>query len=341
MYENKLLILQKQYVETNKKFEQYVNTKYAGNNTKIQQLLDLNNNSNADVENAITNSITLKNYLKDGKKCVEDIIKKEEDYQRRLKQREQKLYDGINTFTNTFSNVIGKAWSKWLEMEASAKNTAKAIGYTKEQAVAYQKAISNTAKELANTYGLTFEQTAKLQNSYNDLTNRATILNRENMNNIASISTLVGDDTARTILENMDKLGGSADAATLAFGKAYGNAAKLGLNAVKTSSAFAKNMSMANKFSFKNGVDGISKMTALSMKLKFNIESMGSVIDKFSSIEGSIDTAAKMQMMGGEAAMLFSNPMEAMNMALNDPEALIQRITNTFDKKGNFNKNYW
>ena len=81
---------------------------------------------------------------------------------------------------------------------------------------------------------------------------------------------------------------------------------------------------MANQYKFADGVNGIMKMTALSEKLGFNLQSMGSVIDKFNTIQGSIESSANLQMLGGMGAAYGSNPMTMLYESLND-QRLLQR----------------
>lgn len=245
----------------------------------------------------------------------------------------------------TIKTVVGGIWGavkqgadKWLEIDEIAKNTAKHTAMNKEESVAYHKALTKNARELAYDYGMTVSEIAKLQDSYADITGKARILNREQLEHTTAMSKLVGDDITNQFIENMDNMGSDTDAATLSLANAFNKANKLGLNAVKTSKDFAKNLSMANKFAFKNGVDGVMKMTMLSEKLKFNLESMGSVIDNFSDIDSAIETSAKIQMLGGEMAAEFGNALTNFSDAMIDPEALIERFAKSFETRGTFNK---
>jgi hypothetical protein len=106
-------------------------------------------------------------------------------------------------------------------------------------------------------------------------------------------------------------MGGQLSAVQGAVSKAYATGAKSGLDAVKFSEKVAKNLSMANKLSFKNGIDGIIKMTALSEKLGFNLQSVEQAASHFMDLDKAIENAAQMQMLGGSAAANFGNPLTA------------------------------
>ena len=60
----------------------------------------------------------------------------------------------------------------------------------------------------------------------------------------------------------MNHMGAQLSTVQGAVSKAYATAAKSGLNAAKFSKEVAKNLSMANKLSFRDGVNGIIRMTA-------------------------------------------------------------------------------
>ena len=301
---------------------------------KVRKEVDANK---SEINSIVEKKREAKEFLDVQKRNLEMLRQYEREVDKTARKYEERLQK-YKSIVNDIAVVLKKPLDKWLEIEKASKESAKAIGLNREQTIAYQKAISRTAKELARTYGLSFEQSAKLQDMYNNATDRSAILSENEMRNVAAMSTLVGEDTTRTVIENMDKLGGGVEAATVAIGKANLKAKAMGLNIVTASSAFAKNMSMANKYSFKNGVDGVMRMTMLSQKLKFNLESMGGVIDKFTNISDAIETSANLQMMGGEAAMLFGNPLENLYQGLNDPEALIEKATKMFASRAVFNR---
>lgn len=253
-------------------------------------------------------------------------------------QKQSATLGVIKNITDAIVKVVGQSATKWLEIDELSKSTAKAMGMNAKESMAYHKALSQTTKELAVDYGLTVKEANELQNAYSNASGKARLLTKEQMTYSASLNNLVGNDVLSSVFENMDNLGSDADAATGALSKAWSKASKLGLNAAKTSKEFAKNLSMANRYNFKNGVDGIMKMTMLSQKLKFNLDSMGGMIDKFSNIDSAIETSAKMQVLGGSFAQAFGNPLEAMSMALMNPEELINKFTKMVEGKGVFDE---
>ena len=224
------------------------------------------------------------------------------------------------------------------DMENAAYKTAKAMGMNATQAKAYHRFMLENASDLVNTLGLPLEEITQFQNNFSKATGRAINMTNKQMKMYGSMSKLLGEDVANGIIEEMDKLGNSMYESAEQAAKLISNVGAQGLNLSKTSAAFVKNMKLAHSYNFKRGVDGIQKMTLLSERLKFNLESIASAADNLNSIEGSISTAANVQKLGGSFAMNFSDPMRLMYESWNDFEGLTERIVKTVQGKATFNR---
>lgn len=100
-----------------------------------------------------------------------------------------------------------------------------------------------------------------------------------------------------------------------------------GLSSKKYAQDVEKYIGLANKYNFRGGVDGLMRMMEYAQKTKFNMDSIGGVIDKFSTtdISSVLETSAKLNVLGGNAA-LYSDPIAMRYEAINDPDALIRRM---------------
>ena len=231
-------------------------------------------------------------------------------------------------------NAVKTNW----DMENAAYKTAKSMAMTKSQAQSYHRFMLKAAPELMSTLGLPLEEVIQFQKNYSSATGRSINLTKDQMKIYGSMSKLLGEDVTIGMIEELDKLGASLYEAGEQSAKLIGNAQKQGLNLSKASAAFVKNMKLAHSYNFRNGVDGIRKMTMLSERLKFNLESIASAADNMNSIEGSISTAANIQKLGGSFAMNFSDPMRLMYESWNDFEGLTERIVNTVQGRATFNR---
>ena len=202
---------------------------------------------------------------------------------------------------DTIKKTTGEIWSQvkdggnmWLKFNAQAISDSKRLGFTsKEAARGYTKYLMDSSKELSRNFGMTAEQAMKMQEAFSKATGKASLLSKSQMEDIAASSKLMGDEAVSNAIEMMDNMGSTSQQATELLDKNYARAVNSGLDTVKASDAFVKNMSLANKMSFRNGVDGISKMTIMSQRIKLNLQEVANVAEKFGSIEG--DGAAAMR----------------------------------------------
>lgn len=143
------------------------------------------------------------------------------------------------------------------------------------------------------------------------------------------INKLIGSQTAMQFTNEISRhLGGQMSAITGATSKTYSTALKSGLQVAQFSEIVARNLSLANKLSFRDGINGIIRMTALSEKLGFNLQSIESAAGKFLELDKSIENAAQLQMLGGAAGAYGANPLLMGYEANYDPEAFTERMTN-------------
>lgn len=234
---------------------------------------------------------------------------------------------------------VKRGANAWLDYNEQAVSDAKKLGITTTEAVhAYGTAMMETSKSLIRDFGMTMEEAMKMQETFGQITSKAALLGKNQLEDVAAASSLMGKENIASAIQIMDTMGSTTDRAVELMDKNYARAKNSGLDTAKAAEAFVQNMTLANKMTFKNGVDGISKMTMLSQRLKFNLQDVANVAEKFSSIEGSIEGAAQLQMLGGSGAIYGANPMQMMYEALNDGEAFTERLTKVWSSQATFDR---
>lgn len=234
--------------------------------------------------------------------------------------------------------LLKKGWGKLVEIQTLSRDIGRTAGMSSTQIKAFEKNMLTNYGNMANRLGMTTKDIVKFQETYMTNVGRTVSLTNEQVESMAGLSKFTGAEAVNKMGQSIDELGGSADTAVGYLTLSMAKAANQGLNIQQTSEKFAKNIKMASTYTFSKGVDGISKMTLLSQRLKFNMESIGTAIDKFSTIEGAISASANLQMLGGSYAAQFSNPLLAMGEAWLDAEGFTQRIVDTFASTATFNK---
>lgn len=235
---------------------------------------------------------------------------------------------GVGGAFNLVVNIMQKGFGAAMQFHQEGIALARDLGLSASQAQAYTQALTESTAKLANKYGVTADAIKAVQRGISESTGRQLLLNDAQREQLVIADKLVGVQTRNQFTaEIMNHLGGQVSTVEGAISKAYATAAKQGLNAQKFSATVAKNLSLANKLSFRDGVNGIIRMTALSEKLGFNLQSVESAANKFMELDSAIESSAQLQMLGGAAGAYGSNPLTMAYEANYDPEAFTERMT--------------
>lgn len=302
-----------------------------------KMLYDYENGINSELQEALDYRQKISDETDKNKKLTKETT----EHLRKGNAELQKTKEWTRKVENAFAIVsaeIKKGYEKLKEVEKITREIGRTGGLSSNQIKALGQNILSNYGDMAVRLGMTTKDIFKFQESYIKNTGRAIVLTNEQVESMAGLSKFTGGEAVDEMGKSIDEMGGSASNAIDYLTLSMAKAANQGLNIEQTSKNFAKNIKMASKYTFSKGVDGISKMTLLSQRLKFNMESIGNAIDKFSTIEGAISTSANLQMLGGSFAAQFSNPLQAMGEALLDAEGFTKRITDTFASTAIFNK---
>jgi len=246
---------------------------------------------------------------------------------------------GLNPIFGLLTSVMQSGFQAAIQYHKEGIAFARDIGLSAKQAQAYTNVLVERTQVLANKYGVTADAIMQVQRGLSEATGKQLMLNEAQAESIVQIDKLVGAQTrVRFQEEIMNGMGGQIDTANKALANVYATAAKQGLVAKKLSDKVAQNLSMANRLSFRNGIEGITRMAALSEKLGFKMQSVESAASKFLDLDKAIENAAHMQMLGGSAAVSFGNPLTAAYEANYDPEAFAKRMTDSLASYATFDK---
>lgn len=226
------------------------------------------------------------------------------------------------------NNLVSSGFKMAFQFNESAMAFSRQAGLTAKQAQAYTEVLSTRAKDLGEKYGIAAEEVTKLEKNLAKATGRVIMLSQAQADMQVAINRTVGEQTADEFSQIMMRtMGAQIKTVQGAVSKAYATAAKNGLDAAGMAAKVAQNLSMANRLTFRNGVDGLTKMVALSEKFGFNIQTVESAANSFMDLQDSIENAAKLTMLGGAAGALGGNPLDMTYEANADPEAFAERLT--------------
>ena len=247
------------------------------------------------------------------------------------------LGGGLNSLFGLVTSTMQSGFKSAIQFHKEGIAFARDMGMSAKQAQAYTDVLIQRTQVLANKYGVSAEAIAQVQRGLSEATGKQIMLNEAQAEGIVQIDKLVGAQTRVKFQEEiMNGMGGQVDTANKALADVYATAAKHGLNAKKFSDKVAQNLSMANRLSFRDGVNGLTRMAAYAEKVGMNMSSVETAAGQFLELDKAIENAAQMQMLGGSAAANFGNPLTAAYEANYDPEAFAKRMSDSLGSYATF-----
>lgn len=252
-----------------------------------------------------------------------------------------KQYKGWGLVLNIINGVysaVKEVGNYWMQVQDRSFKVARQMGLSREQAAAMTQAQLRMTKELAFEYGVTQEQLMKFQETYTQETGKAVQLTKGEIESMTVMSKLGDDNQAAQWASEMSKYGKGIEETAGEFVIIQDKAKALGLNASKATETIAKNLHLANSYTFIDGTNGIAKMALKAQSLRVDMEQMMGAVDKFQDIQSAIETSANLQMLGGGFAAQFSNPMAALYGGLNDPNQIMDSVIKAVQPEAKYNE---
>ena len=230
------------------------------------------------------------------------------------------------------------AWGIAKSYDAMSVATSRHMGLTYRDNISYTQTLISRTRDLAAAYGITAEKAAALQDSVAKATSRAIILSNTQAESLVAVSKVLGEQTASEFQNKVvTSLGGSIAASMNVAQDAYTRASRMGLSAVEYSNKIAQNLNLVNSLHFRSGVDGLARMTALSERLGFNMQSLSNVAEKFSNLETALPSAASLQALGGSFSVYGADPLSWMYASMGDAEQLTRMVSDLVKGLSTFN----
>jgi hypothetical protein len=110
----------------------------------------------------------------------------------------------------------------------------------------------------------------------------------------------------------------------------------LGLNSKTITSMVNDNLKMINKYGFKDGVEGLSRMAQKSVEFRMNMASVLTLANKVWEPDKALELVANLQVIGGAFGDL-NDPIKLMYMATNDVEGLQKALIGAAQSLVTFN----
>jgi hypothetical protein len=224
------------------------------------------------------------------------------------------------------------------KMSKAIKTSALQMGVLSNQSEAFSKDIQAAALDTIQ-YGVGIGDIAKIQSEYSQELGRTVMLGKDGAKALASmsVSTTLGAEGAAKFASEMENVGLSAQRTAEYVEQTMNDAHALGLNSSKIIKNIAGNISLLNRYNFKEGVKGLSKMAETTTKLGLDMSIAAGFAEKLFDVEGAVEMSAQLQVLGGEWSKL-ADPFKLMHMARTDMAGLTKSITDATAASAQFNR---
>lgn len=244
------------------------------------------------------------------------------------------LKEGLTKVYNTGKGIL----NVWGKVDQASSNYMKAIGGSSAGMEKLRKATIDfvETQKIGMKYNTSMEELIKLQQSYNLEIGRSINFTNSQNENLAAMKAVMGEELTNKFATSLVNFGINPDQVADMTGKMYSEAAKKGISFDKYSKNFLNNIKMAQNYTFANGVEGLRRMAEQASKLNFDMSQTAKLAEKVSTLEGALQTGAKLSVLGGSFAQ-YSNPLGLMNMGLNDVESLQDSLVSMIGGKAKWN----
>jgi len=221
------------------------------------------------------------------------------------------------------------------ELEKGASGVNYQLLLSRTRISEFKTTIADTAPLVAKLGG-NVQSAVDIINKSTSALGRNVIFEPEVYEKLFAAQQLLGKDTGdliRTFSEAgimASKIGGNLE-------KSLQYIRTVGVDARTVMDDVVNNADLLNRFSFKNGVEGFTKMAAQVSIIKASMSDITRFADKVFDPEGAILTAAEFQRLGVFVGDL-ADPFTLMNKSLNDPEGLIMNLASAGEKFTQFNE---
>ena len=253
-----------------------------------------------------------------------------------------------NTISNKFDNLVGMVSSfrgvsnellgAWEKVDDASSKFTKEIGGSAYAMRELRKSTIDFAE--VNKIGIRFnksmEELIKLQSEYSKEVGRSVSLTNAQKETMAAMGALLGDQQATKLAASFEKFGLNFEEAGKRTAKMFQEASKHGVNASVMTQNVANNIGLASKYSFTNGIKGLTEMALKATSLRLDMQQAANMAEKVNNVEGAATASASLSVLGGSIAA-GANPLSMMYEGLNDIEGLQDRIVNMFGNLGKMN----
>ena len=242
----------------------------------------------------------------------------------------------VNTTVKGMASAINPFDSQVFDdMDKYATSVQKSFGLSKARIDEFKQTIADAGPELAKL-GIDEDQFASNLTSVMKGLGTAASVGKEAVVELSAAYQLTGQNI-EDLAKGFRDVGVSIYDVGEQMKEVANYARSVGVSVEAVSGMVVKNLGEMNMYNFDNGVKGLAKMAATSERLGLSMDKVFEQAEKLMSPEKAIDMSAALQRLGVTSSGLL-DPLRAMDMAQNDPEALQKEMVNLGKEFTTFNE---
>lgn len=291
-----------------------LNEQIANYNRVINELQKEHLNGTADNLEALTE------LQKEVKELVDEEKNVNSELQKGVKTRQRSV-----DLAKELGRQLQIGWKYLQDADKVIKSTNLSLGMSGTKAVMMRDAFEKSAGYVTRLGG-TMADIAGVMQGYADETGRARVMSADMVKDITAIGkgTGLGIEQATRLGAQFELMGFDARTTMDYVQGVVDTSERMGVNTTKVLKVVNDNFKKLNTYTFQQGVKGFAEMATYAEKFKIDIGDALNAADVARSLEGAVDLAAQLQVMGGEFAK--TDPFEMLFLSRNDPAKFTEKI---------------
>ena len=251
----------------------------------------------------------------------------------------------FDAFRNVLSSLKGDISDLFLGLDERASEVVGILGQSRNYAEGIRQSLADAVPELATIakdgkdFEAALEAAANAQKEITKSLQTNLLLTSRQMIDIATVSQAysISSQELGEFVERFVTAGQSVNNFPSALEKSANYARSMGVNVDATMDYIRKNLDDINKFGFKDGVEGLGRMSARMAAMRIDMNAVYNFADKVFDPENAISMVAGFQRMGVAVGDL-ADPFRLMYLASEDVEELEKQIGKAVEKFSTFDE---
>ena len=287
-------------------------------NIEQQKLNELHRNASILTEEEKNEAFKLKREL-------EGIADKEKEINESLKKGIRNRQIALD-LTREFGKQLKAGWKYLQEQDKIIKSTVLNLGLSGAKSAEMRKSFEDSAG-FAYRLGANLTDIQSIMTGFADETGRAHILTEKMVENVVAMGkgTGLGIEGATQLAAQFEYMGVDVKQTMNFVQGVVDTSERMGVNTTKVLKNINNNFKKLNTYTFQQGVKGLGEMATYAELFKVDITEALNAADVARSLEGAIDLAAQLQIMGGEFAK--TDPFEMLFLSRNDPAKFTEKLS--------------